>query len=159
MLTITTQSPEGTFAFGSTLGSLLAAGDVLCLAGDLGAGKTLLVQGLAAGLGVADQVTSPTFTILQVYETGRVPVYHFDLYRLEHAAELGDIGFDHYVGGDGVAVIEWADKFAAAMPAERLWISLRPGPGPGDRAIALDPAGARYRHLCEELRKHDHTGP
>lgn len=152
MRTITTSGPADTFALGRALGELLTAGDILCLAGDLGAGKTLLIQGLAAGLGVADDVTSPTFAILQVYETGRVPVYHFDLYRLEREAELDDIGFAHYTGGDGVAVIEWADRFAAAMPDERLWVEIHPGPGETDRVIRLAPAGGRYLRLCEELR-------
>lgn len=152
MLTITTDSPAATLVFGRALGQRLAAGDVVCLAGDLGAGKTLLVQGLAAGLGVTDDVTSPTFTILQVYEGGRLPLNHFDLYRLEDPADLDNIGFEEYTGGEGVAVIEWADKFAAAMPAERLWIELEHG-GANGRTIALKPAGERYRRLCEELKE------
>ncbi len=152
MFTITVDNPAATADFGRSLGRRLAAGDVVCLAGDLGAGKTLLAQGIAAGLGVIDDVTSPTFTILQVYDGGRLPLNHFDLYRLESAAELDDIGFAEYTGGEGVAVIEWADKFAAAMPDERLWIEIRDGVGPSERLLALTPAGERYRRLCEELR-------
>lgn len=152
MLTIRSADPTGTFAFGRILGQHLAAGDVVCLAGDLGAGKTLLVQGIAAGLGVTDDVTSPTFTILQVYEGGRLPLNHFDLYRLDDPADLEDIGFWEYTGGEGVAVIEWADKFAVAMPDERLWVELN-GSGENERTIALSPAGERYRCLCEELRE------
>ncbi len=152
MLTIITDTPAATLAFGRSLGRHLAAGDVVCLAGDLGAGKTLLVQGIAAGLGVTDDVTSPTFTILQVYESGRLPLNHFDLYRLNEPADLEDVGFAEYTGGDGVAVIEWADKFAAAMPDERLWIELTSGGGASERLIELTPAGERYRRLCEELR-------
>jgi tRNA threonylcarbamoyladenosine biosynthesis protein TsaE len=153
MFTITVRSPAATAAFGRALGRRLAAGDVVCLAGDLGAGKTLLTQGIAAGLGVTDDVTSPTFTILQVYDSGRLPLNHFDLYRLEDPAELEDVGFAEYAGGDGVAVIEWADRFAAAMPDERLWIEIRGGAGPDERLLALTPAGERYRRLCEELRE------
>jgi tRNA threonylcarbamoyladenosine biosynthesis protein TsaE len=153
MLTITTHEPAATFAFGRTLGKLLAAGDILCLAGDLGAGKTLLVQGIAAGLGAAEDVTSPTFTILQIYDSGRLPLYHFDLYRLDRPAELDGIGFDDYAGGDGVAVVEWADKFAGAMPEEHLRIELTAGAGEADRVITLTPAGERYRRLCEELKE------
>jgi tRNA threonylcarbamoyladenosine biosynthesis protein TsaE len=152
MLTIKTHEPVATFALGRTLGRLLAAGDVVCLTGDLGAGKTLLVQGIAAGLDVNDDVTSPTFTILQVYETGRLPLYHFDLYRLDSPDELEGIGFADYTRGDGVAVIEWADKFPAAMPDEHLLIEIKSGAGDeSGRLIRLTPAGGRYRHLCEEL--------
>jgi ATPase, YjeE family len=153
MLTITTRNPADTFAFGQRLGGRLAVGDVVCLSGDLGAGKTVLVQGVAAGLGITDQVTSPTFTILQVYETGRLPLYHFDLYRLENSAELDNIGFEEYIGSDGAAVIEWADKFVADMPEERLWIELRGSGDASGRALCLTPEGERYRLLCAELEE------
>lgn len=151
MLVITTNDPEATAAVGRNLASKLAVGDVICLSGDLGAGKTLLVQGLAAGLGVTEEVTSPTFTILQVYDSGRMPVYHFDLYRLDHPDQLFDVGFEEYVAADGVAVIEWADKFAPCMPVERLWLAIGPGSAAGQRVITLTPGGSRYEKLCEEL--------
>lgn len=159
MYFFTSRDPAATRALGQTIGELLAAGDVLCLAGDLGAGKTLLVQGLAAGLGVTDDVTSPTFTILQVYDGGRLPLYHFDLYRLDDDNQLEDVGFSEYTGGRGAAVIEWADKFADAMPADRLWVELRPGRGADERLIGFEPAGARYRKLCEELKNRAAFGP
>lgn len=155
MFSYSTRDVAATAAFGRRLATLLTDGDVLCLSGDLGAGKTALAKGVAAGLGVAEEVTSPTFTILQVYESGRLPVYHFDLYRLESPEELWNIGFDEYAG-KGVTVIEWADKFAAAMPEERLWLEMRTGAA-GERLITLSPAGARHRKLCEELMKHADT--
>jgi tRNA threonylcarbamoyladenosine biosynthesis protein TsaE len=147
----TTNNPGETFQFGEKLAKGLVAGDAICLSGDLGAGKTLFVQGIAAGLGVAEGVTSPTFTILQIYDTGRVPIHHFDLYRLDVADQLLDIGFEEYVSSDSVALIEWADKFTTQMPAECLWIELRKGSAAQERVIAISPCGARYRELCEEL--------
>lgn len=159
MYCFTSHNPAGTRALGEVLGQRLAAGDVICLTGDLGAGKTLFVQGLAAGLGVTDDVTSPTFTILQVYDGGRLPLYHFDLYRLDDPGQLEDIGFTEYAGGRGAAVIEWADKFAAAMPEERLWVELRLGNGEDERLISFEPVGVRYRRLCEELKDSAAFGP
>lgn len=152
MLVFTTTEPEGTFAFGRVLAKQLAPGDVICLSGDLGAGKTLLVQGIAAGLGVSEGVTSPTFTILQVYDAARLMIYHFDLYRLENPDDLEDIGFEEYVRRDGVAVIEWADKFPARMPDERLWLELKIGDEAAERVITIQPFGTRYQQLCEELK-------
>lgn len=141
-----------TYGLGQKLAGKLAAGDVICLSGDLGAGKTLFAQGIAAGLGVDEAVTSPTFTILQIYDGGRLPIYHFDLYRLEDAAQLLDVGFEEYVATDGVALIEWADKFTAAMPRERLWIELKANNATDKRVITLLPHGRRYLGLCEELK-------
>ena len=101
-----THSPGESRAFGERLAHQLRAGDVLLLLGNLGAGKSELTRGIARGLGVTDTVTSPSFTILNVYEDGRVPLYHFDWYRLQSAEELYEMGMDEYLGGDGVAVVE-----------------------------------------------------
>ncbi|CUH96290.1 hypothetical protein P22_2380 [Propionispora sp. 2/2-37] len=154
MIICKTQSPEATFAFGKKLAGLLHSGDVLCLEGDLGAGKTLLVQGITAGLPAAGPVTSPTFTVMNVYE-GRLPVYHFDIYRLEHPAELQDIGFDEYTGShvEGIAVIEWPDKFPEYMPEENIWIILSAGENPDERVLSIQVHGKRYADYEEELRK------
>ncbi|MBP2655752.1 MAG: tsaE [Firmicutes bacterium] len=152
MLQFSTNEPEATQRFGKELAARLQAGDVICLSGDLGAGKTLLVQGMAAGMGITDDVTSPTFTILQVYDNGRIPFYHFDLYRLDTSRELENIGFEEYVGTDGVAVIEWADKFVEAMPENCLWIEINLGQGENERIIYVKPEGERFGRLCEELR-------
>lgn len=101
----------------------LKAGDVITLDGDLGAGKTAFTQGLAIGLGIDDYVNSPTFTIVNCYE-GKIPLYHFDVYRIEECEEMYDIGYDEYVGGDGVAVIEWAEKIEEILPVPRYQIRI-----------------------------------
>lgn len=157
MLEFKTTSPEETFAFGQCLAKVLSAGQVVCLVGDLGAGKTLLVQGLAAGLDIQDAVNSPTFTILNVYEAS-FPVYHFDLYRLEDAAELYDIGFYEYTEGDGLSIIEWPDKFPDQLPEEYLWIEIKSdfvnnGGKVNERVIRISALGTAYEHICEELKQ------
>ncbi|MEN6411970.1 MAG: tRNA (adenosine(37)-N6)-threonylcarbamoyltransferase complex ATPase subunit type 1 TsaE [Veillonellales bacterium] len=151
MLIFKTNSPEDTFSFGQKMAGLVSAGDVFCLAGDLGAGKTLLTQGISAGLQVGDAVTSPTFAILNVY-AAVLPIYHFDLYRLEHPAELTDIGFYEYIEGDGLAIIEWPDKFPAELPDEYLWIDIKTGDSPNERLLCLRPRGVRYEQFGEELK-------
>jgi tRNA threonylcarbamoyladenosine biosynthesis protein TsaE len=151
MLTIHSGSPADTLHFGRVLAAVLQAGDVICLTGNLGAGKTLLAKGIADGLGIRDEVTSPTFTMLQVYEA-RVPVYHFDLYRLEQAEELADIGFDEFTASQGISIIEWADKFPDSMPDGYLWVEIHNGSDIADRLIRVEPRGSRYDNLCKELK-------
>jgi len=106
-----------TIAFGRDFAARLRAGDVLALMGDLGAGKTHFVKGLADGLGATGEVTSPTFTLIHEYRGGRLPLFHFDLYRLESGEELLRIGFDDYLDAAGVLALEWADKFPELLPA------------------------------------------
>ena len=125
MASITSHNPEQTFEFARILAESLKAGDVLALTGDLGAGKTHFVKGLAAGLGHRDEVTSPTFTLLHEYTGGRLPLYHFDFYRLESADEALRIGLDEYLCGDGVVAIEWADKFPVLLPVTARWIDFQ----------------------------------
>lgn len=118
-----TTTAHQTHALGERLGRLAQAGDLLLLSGPLGAGKTALTQGLAAGLGIAEAVNSPTFTLLKEHPTGRIPLYHFDLYRIEHAAELEDLGFGEYFDGAGIAVVEWADRVPEDLWGEDLlWL-------------------------------------
>ena len=117
---IVTRSADQTIAVGRQLGGLLRAGDVLVLTGDLGAGKTQLTKGIAQGMGVADDVTSPTFTIEMVYEGTELPLYHFDLYRLDDPDQLEDTGLFDVLGADGVCVIEWGEQFADQIGPERL---------------------------------------
>ena len=115
-------SPAETIALARTLAATLRRGAVLALSGDLGAGKTHFVKGLAAGLGTAASVTSPTFTLLHEYPGGRLPLYHFDFYRLDAADEALRIGLDEYLDGDGACVIEWAEKFPALLPPHTRWL-------------------------------------
>jgi tRNA threonylcarbamoyladenosine biosynthesis protein TsaE len=122
-LTLETADEEATRAFGERLGRRLAPGDVVCLAGELGAGKTTLAQGIAAGLGVAEPVSSPTFALVQEY-AGQAPVYHLDLYRLGSLDELIDLGFPELWHAGGVILIEWPERIAPALPPDRLEIHL-----------------------------------
>jgi len=139
--TFITHSPEETLALGRRLGRALQAGDVVALAGPLGAGKTHLVKGIAEGLGLADSrdVTSPTFVLVNEYEA-RLPVYHFDAYRLTGADQLLEIGCEEYFAGQGVSLVEWADRVTAALPPDHLWIDIKPT-GPTDRRLHLQAAG------------------
>ena len=132
--------PKDTFEIGRALSKEAAPGMILSLIGDLGAGKTEFTKGYAAGLGIGDPVTSPTFTILQVYENGRIPLYHFDLYRLEDEDELFETGADEYFGGDGVCLVEWADKIPGAVPEEAVSVRIDrvSGKGPDYRLITVD---------------------
>ena len=114
-----------THAFGRELAASVRAGDVIALTGGLGAGKTHLTQGLVAGLGGRGSVTSPTFTLVHEYAGGRLPVYHFDLYRLDRAEEALALGWEDYLDRDGVCVVEWADKFPELLPAGTRWFRLR----------------------------------
>lgn len=113
-----------TEAAGARIASNLHRGDVLAVIGGLGAGKTHFVKGIARGLGCSEEVTSPTFTVLHEYRGGILPIYHFDFYRLESFAALRDIGFEEYLYGDGVCVLEWADRLPDAIPQQAYWIRL-----------------------------------
>lgn len=121
---ITSLNVEETQRIAAALAKVVVPGTVIALEGDLGAGKTHFTQGLARGLGVGEAVTSPTFNVMSVYDQGRLPLYHFDLYRLEDALELEDIAFYDYVEADGVSCIEWAAKFPEEIPAQALWVSI-----------------------------------
>ena len=122
MASTISHSAEETITLGRTIAATLHRGDVLALCGDLGAGKTHFVKGLAAGLGASASVTSPTFTLIHEYPDGRLTLYHFDFYRLESEDEALNIGLDEYLDGDGACVIEWADKFPALLPPHTRWL-------------------------------------
>jgi tRNA threonylcarbamoyladenosine biosynthesis protein TsaE len=148
-LQVVSQSCSDTQRLGEQLGFLLEAGDIVCLYGELGSGKTVLSKGIARGLGVGDEdrVRSPSFVLIQRYE-GRVPVYHADLYRLDGPTDIADIGLRDFLAGDGVAVIEWADKLEASLPLERLDIVLV-HQEEQTRLITVTPQGTRYLQRFE----------
>ena len=125
MASTISHNPKKTFTTARNVGAGLQRGDVLALVGELGAGKTQFVKGLAAGLDYAGEVTSPTFTLIHEYLGGRLPLYHFDFYRLEREDEALRLDLESYLEGDGVCVIEWPDKFPALLPAHTRWFDLR----------------------------------
>jgi len=115
-MTVDSFSAQDTFALGQQIGEAAVPGEVYTLTGDLGVGKTVFTQGVAKGLGIKEAVNSPTFTILQVYEEGRLPFYHFDVYRIGCVEEMDEIGYEDYFYGDGVCFIEWADLIEEILP-------------------------------------------
>lgn len=123
-MVLESKSPEDTFQIGMRLGQLAKAGEVYTLTGDLGVGKTVFTQGFAKGLGIEEPVNSPTFTILQIYEGGRLPLYHFDVYRIGSVEEMDETGFEEYMTGKGVSLIEWADLIREILPGERTRIRI-----------------------------------
>ena len=136
MASILSHHRDQTAALGRTLAPTLPRGTVLALSGDLGAGKTCFTKGLAEGLGIEGDITSPTFTLVHEHPDGRLPLYHIDLYRLEDESELESIALDDYLHSDGVTVVEWADKFADRMPSGVRWVKFRILEG-DDREITL----------------------
>lgn len=144
-------SPEEMGRLGERLGRLLKPGAVVCLSGQLGAGKTVFTQGLARGLGVAGYVTSPTFTLLHEYQ-GRCPVYHLDVYRLDDPAEFAELGFQDYLGGDGVAVVEWPELIREYLPPEYLQVTIAGDDDNEDCRQVTIKAGGGYESAIEELK-------
>lgn len=128
---IETHSPEETYKLGKTMGENAVKGQVYALDGDLGCGKTVFTQGFAAGLGIREPVTSPTFTILQIYTQGRLPLFHFDVYRIEDPDEMDEIGYEDCFYGDGVSLVEWAVQIEDLMPEDTIHICIRKNPEKG----------------------------
>ena len=123
-MVIETHDPEETFEVGRTIGMNAKPGQIYTLTGDLGVGKTVFTQGVAAGLGITEPVNSPTFTIVQVYEEGRLPFYHFDVYRIGDIEEMDEIGYEDYFYGDGLTMIEWANLIEEILPKKRKEITI-----------------------------------
>lgn len=123
--------PEDTFAIGEKIGRKALPGQLCTLTGDLGVGKTVLTQGIAKGLEIEEPVNSPTFTIVQVYENGRLPLYHLDVYRIGDISEMEEIGYEEYFYGDGFCIIEWADLIEELLPEERTEITIEKDLGKG----------------------------
>ncbi|MDE6913469.1 MAG: tRNA (adenosine(37)-N6)-threonylcarbamoyltransferase complex ATPase subunit type 1 TsaE [Lachnospiraceae bacterium] len=138
--TIETTSPDETFEAGRQLGLLAKPGDIYTLNGDLGVGKTVFTQGVAKGLDISGHVNSPTFTIVQVYDSGRLPFYHFDVYRIGDIEEMDEIGYEDYFFGDGVCMVEWADLISDLIPqnAKKITIEKNLEKGFNYRKITLE---------------------
>ena len=123
-MVIETHDPEETFEVGRTIGMNAKPGQIYTLTGDLGVGKTVFTQGVAAGLGITEPVSSPTFTIIQEYEDGRLPFYHFDVYRIGDLEEMEEIGYDDYFFGQGICLIEWAELIEEILPEKRIEVTI-----------------------------------
>jgi tRNA threonylcarbamoyladenosine biosynthesis protein TsaE len=145
VISLRTASVEETRDLGSALAGVLVAGDLLLLVGDLGAGKTAFAQGLGAGLGVADPITSPTFTLASRYEGDHLVFHHLDVYRLEGLAEVGDLDLPELLEDEGIVAIEWGDAILPALPADHLEVRLVWEGVDDERSIALVPNGTRWR--------------
>ena len=145
-----TRSAATTEALGHRLGQLLQAGDVVGLWGDLGIGKTVLARGIAAGVGATGYVASPTYTFIREYR-GMIPMYHVDLYRVDHLDQLEDLGLDEILAQPAVVVVEWAQKAGRYLPPEHLRIALRFPNGEDDRQLEFIPRGARYERIVAAL--------
>lgn len=141
---------DETYKIGELIGSLVNPGDIICLIGDLGTGKTHLTKGIAKGLGIEDNITSPTFTIVNEY-TGRLKLYHFDVYRVNDPDEIEAIGFDEYIFSDGVSVIEWANYIMELIPPSNLTITIEKSLEFGDnyRKIHVHYTDERYAYMKE----------
>jgi len=149
---IISSSPDKTIEIGRKLGQILTTGSIVCLGGDLGAGKTHFAKGVALGMGVEEHVTSPTFTIINEYE-GEMPLYHVDAYRLEGEDEAYDLGLEEYLYGTGVTLIEWPERVKYLLPDEYLKVSISSTPGNGEiRELEFMASGAGYHKIIEELK-------
>ena len=151
MIDALTKSADDTRELGAALASIVTRGDVVLLAGDLGAGKTTLTQGFARGLGITEQVTSPTFVLMRPYD-GRLPLVHVDAYRLEHLQEVIDLGLPELLDDGAVAVIEWGDVVAPALPPDFLEVRLEYREGEDEREVHLRYAGPRWAARNAALR-------
>ena len=142
---------DDTAKLGTNLGKLLNAGDIICLTGDLGVGKTHITKGIAKGLGINDNITSPTFTIVNEYDGGRLKLNHFDVYRVSDPDEIYAIGFDDYIFSDAVSIIEWANYIEEILPNDLLHIDIKKDYTKGEnyRKITLNPYGERYNYIKE----------
>ena len=146
-MTFESFSEKETFEIGKKLGETALPGSIYALVGDLGVGKTVIAKGVAEGLGVVEDIVSPTFTIVREY-SGRLPYYHFDIYRIEDEEELLEIGWDEYIGLGGVCLVEWADLVEEAMPPDTIWVWIGK-----DLAKGVD-----YRKITIEGSVYDHLG-
>lgn len=150
MTQLTLHNREATMAVGKKMAPFLQAGDVIVLNGDLGAGKTTFTKGLAAGLGISDVIKSPTFTIIREYQSGRLPLYHMDIYRLESGG-AEDLGLEEYFDGDGISVVEWAEFIEDELPTEFLAINFKRTDDEQTRELSFEPHGRHFESLVKRL--------
>lgn len=150
-LVAVTSSVGETQQLAEALAAVARPGDVVVLAGDLGAGKTAFVQGFGRGLGVSDRITSPTFTLVHVYDGGRLPVHHLDVYRLEQISEALDLGLAEMLDEGGVVLVEWGDAITPVLPHDRLEVRLTFGDGDDDRQLALTLVGRTWAARAEQI--------
>jgi tRNA threonylcarbamoyladenosine biosynthesis protein TsaE len=149
---VETRSPEETRRLAAALTPILLPGDVLSLTGDLGAGKTTFVQGLAAGLKISEQITSPTFILMKEYRGGRYPLMHIDVYRLDRVQEVIDLGYDEFLDPAYIVAVEWGDVVEPLLPREHLVVELRYGKNDHIREIALIPRGLGWQSRMDTVR-------
>lgn len=149
---ILVQNLEETEQLGIAIGKLVSAGDVIILSGDLGAGKTTFTKSLALGLGIKQMIKSPTYTIIREYQTGRLPLYHMDVYRID--GEADELGLEEYFEGDGVSVVEWGKLLKEALPEDYLTIFLEKDPNNFDKRImTIDAQGEKAKQLLQKIKK------
>lgn len=154
MFKFKSDAPARTAELARRLAGVLRPGTVICLDGDLGAGKTLFVQNLAASLGVQGEVTSPTFNLMNLYEDGRLPLVHFDLYRLEQEYELDEIGFyDYAENPEGLVLIEWAEKFPECLPEDHIALEIQRTDVENERVLVFSLAGSALQDVYKEMEK------
>jgi tRNA threonylcarbamoyladenosine biosynthesis protein TsaE len=147
---LVTHSPEETQRIGADIGERAETGDLILLVGDLGTGKTCLTQGIARGLGLADYISSPSFVLVREYR-GRLNLYHIDFYRLNDIREIAELGMSDYLNGEGICVVEWADRALGSLPEEHLLIKFEHLTA-NERRLRFKPRGRRYSGLMEQLR-------
>ncbi len=148
---IISHSPEQTQKIGVRIGQLALPGDIFLLVGGLGAGKTCLTQGIAWGLDIKEYAVSPSFVVIRELH-GRLPLYHIDFYRLNHLEEIAELGLDDYLCGNGVCVVEWAEKGLSLLPQEHLLIEMS-YLSDTERSLKLKPSGKRYRQIVAQLKQ------
>ena len=154
MFKFKSDAPARTAELARRLAGVLRPGTVICLDGDLGAGKTLFVQNLAASLGVQGEVTSPTFNLMNLYEDGRLPLVHFDLYRLEQEYELDEIGiYDYAENPEGLVLIEWAEKFPECLPEDHIALQIQRTDVENERVLVFSLAGSALQDVYKEMEK------
>ena len=153
MTTFRSNSEKETMDIGYKLGTLIKKGDIVCLEGQLGTGKTAFTKGVAQALGIAEHITSPTFTIVNEY-MGRVPLYHFDVYRIPDPDELFEIGFDEYLDGRGIIIIEWANLIKEILPSDYITVKIEKCPNCdlNTRNITIDCNGEKYKNIIKAAR-------